>query len=215
MSSMKSKLQLIVAFAALATLALGVSCTGFFQNPIISSLTVGPASPTIETGTTNNTVQMTAFGTNNDGSTSSNPSVSWSIAVTDPVVATISKTGLVTSVSTGTAAVTATSNQNPSVTGTQSVTVTVGCIQTITLNPTSGTVSTNQPTLPIDAKATTCNGITDVTDVATWTSSNTNLATVSAGTVQQVPGILTGGTITVTAAIGNVVSPPATITVSP
>jgi hypothetical protein len=182
-------------------------------NPTISSIAVGPAAPTIETGTTNNTVQMTVFGTNSDGSTESSPSVSWSVTPTS--AATISTTGLVTSVAVGTATVTAASNQNPSVTGTATVTVTVGCITSITLSTYSGSVTTNEPSLLITATAVTCNGSLDVSDVATWTSSNTSLATVSAGDVEIVPGLVTGGTITVTASIGNVTSPPATITVTP
>ena len=216
MSSRKKPLRLASAFGVLAIFALGVSCTGFFVNPTVSSIAVGPVSPTIETGTTNNTVQMTVSATNNDGSTTTKPSVAWSITPT--TVATISTSGLVTSVSVGTATVTATSNQNSSITGTQTVTVTVGCITAITLNPTNGSVTTNDPTFPITATAVTCNGSPDVTDVATWTSSNTTLATVSAGIVSIVPGLAvgTGGTVTITASIGNIVSSPAaTITVTP
>jgi|HubBroStandDraft_6_1064221.scaffolds.fasta_scaffold157479_2 hypothetical protein len=216
MSSAKHKLRLPGAFAALAMLALAVSCTGFFVNPILSSIAVGPVTPTIETGTTGNTVQMTVFGTNNDGSQNANPSVSWSISPNNPAsVATISTSGLVTSVATGTATVTATSNQNPTISGTQTVTVTVGCVQSITLSQTSGSVSGNNPTLSLMAQAATCNGSFDVTTVATWTSSNTNLATVSAGVVSQVAGITAGGTVLINATIGNVVSNTATIAVSP
>ena len=220
MLSPKSKLHLLAAFAALASLALAVSCRGFFVNPTISSLAVGPVSPTIETGTTNNTVQMTAFGTNNDGSTNSNPSVSWSIASTSSLgttVATISATGLVTSASVGTATITATSNQIPTVSGTQNLTVTVGCITSITLNPTSGSISASgtNTSIPITAQATTCNGPQPVTDVATWTSSNTSLATVAAGVVTAVPGITQSGNVQITASIGNISSAAATIAVSP
>jgi len=213
MSSTKHKVQLAGAFAALLALGLTISCKGFFVNPTISSIAVGPASPTIETGDTNNTIQMTVFGTNSDGSTQSNPSVSWSITPTS--TATISSTGLVTSVAVGTATVTAASNQNPSITGTATVTVTVGCITSITLSTYSGSVTTNLPDLQISANAVTCNGTQSVTDVANWTSSNTSLATVSAGDVEIVAGLATGGTVTVTASIGNVVSPPATISVTP
>jgi trimeric autotransporter adhesin len=213
MSSSKHKLRLAGSFAALLIFALGVGCTGFFVNPTISSLAVGPSSPTIETGNTNNTVQMTVFATNNDGSTARNPSVAWSITPTSN--ATISSTGLVTSVAVGTATVTAASNQNPSITGTTTVTVTVGCISSITLSTYSGSVSTNLPSLQINATAVTCNGSPNVNDVATWTSSNTSLATVSAGNVAIVPGLATGGTVTVTASIGNITSNPATITVTP
>jgi hypothetical protein len=215
MSPKKNRLRLVVSFAVLLLAGLGVACTGFFVNPTISSLAVGPATPTIETGTTNNTVQMTVFGTNSDGSTQNNPSVSWSVSPTS--TATISSTGLVTSVAVGTATVTAAANQNPSITGTQTVTVTVGCIQSITLNPTSGTVGGNQTTLQIFATAVTCNGSQDVTDVANWTSNNTSLATVSAGLVSVVDGITTGGNVNITAAIGNITSQAAVInvTVSP
>jgi trimeric autotransporter adhesin len=214
MLSAKNKLRVVCTFAMLATLAITISCTGFFQNPTISSISVGPASPTIETGSTGNTVQMTVFGTNNDGSTTNSPSVSWTISPTS--VATISSSGLVTSASTGTATVTATSNQNPSITGTQTVTVTVGCIQSIKIQPTSGPpLTTNAPSDSFTAQATTCNGTVDVTPVATWTSSNTSLATVSAGTVTMVAGNTTAGTVSITAAIGNIVSPAVTITVSP
>jgi hypothetical protein len=208
------KSRLIGALAVLSSLALLASCTGFFVSPTLSSIAVGPASPTIETGTTNNTVQMTAFGTNSDGSTTTSPSVSWSINPSSGV-ASISSTGLVTSVGVGTATVTATSNKNPTITGTQTVTVTVGCIQSITLNNTSGTITTNNPTFTITAEATTCNGPADVTDVATWTSDNTSLATVSAGVVTMMAGNTTPGTVHVTASVGSVVSNQATITVSP
>ena len=213
MSLKKTNLRLIGAFSVLATLALAASCRGFFVKPTLSSLAVGPASPTIETGSTNNTVQMFAVGTFNDGSTG-NPSVSWTI---DPTTtATINSNGLVTSVATGTATVTAASNDNPSITGTQTITVTVGCISAITLDPTSGGVGASSgATVTLKATATTCNGSPDVTSVATWTSSNTNLATVTAGVVSAVPGITSGGIVTITASIGNITSNAATITVSP
>ncbi len=45
MSSKKSKLRLLGAFAALATLALAVSCPGFFVNPTLTAIAVGPLTP--------------------------------------------------------------------------------------------------------------------------------------------------------------------------
>jgi uncharacterized protein YjdB len=213
MSSTNQKFRLTGALAALAMLALAISCRGFFTNPTLSSISVGPANPTIETGSTNNTVQMTVFGTNNDGSTTSTPSVSWTIS--DQSVATVNTTGLVKSVNTGTATITATANQNPSITGSQTVNVTVGCIQSIQVKPSSGTVSNNSPTFPFTATALTCNGSPDITNVATWTSSNTSLATVSAGTVTIVSGLTTGGTVNITASSGNIVSNAAVVTVTP
>jgi hypothetical protein len=50
MSSPKNKLRLTAAFAALATLALAVSCTGFFQNPTVSTITIDPPTPSVAVG---------------------------------------------------------------------------------------------------------------------------------------------------------------------
>ncbi|HZQ93770.1 MAG TPA: Ig-like domain-containing protein [Candidatus Sulfotelmatobacter sp.] len=212
MSSKTPKVRLIGAFAVLATMALAASCRGFFVKPTLSSISVGPASPSIQTGSSNNTVQMFVVGTFNDGSTG-NPPVSWSISPT--TTATISPSGLVTSVATGTATVTASATQNPSITGTQTVTVTVGCIQTISVQPTSGTISNGGNTsVTLTAMANTCNGAVDVTSVAKWNSSNTTIATVSAGVVSPTGTAGADGTITITASSGGITSNPATITVS-
>jgi trimeric autotransporter adhesin len=211
MSSTKRKLRLAGAFAALAALALAASCRGFFVKPTISSLAVGPAAPTIQTGSTGNTVQMFAVGTFNDGSTG-NPPVSWSIA--DTSIAIISTNGLVTSVATGSTTVTATSNDNPSITGTQTVAVTVGCIQSITISPTSGNLNQSSPSASFTATANTCNGSADITSVANWVSSNTSIATVAAGVVTATETAGSSGTITITATAGGITSAPVTITVS-
>lgn len=211
-SSKKQAPRAVAAVAMLAGLALAASCRGFFVKPTLSSLAVGPASPSIQTGSSNNTVQMFAVGTFNDGSTG-NPGVSWSISPT--TTATINSSGLVKSVAVGTATVTATANDNPSITGTQTVNVTVGCIQSITLSPTSFTLSNGGLTSQaITATANTCNGSIDITSVATWTSSNTNIATVSAGVVTPTGAAGADGTVTITASSGGVTSSPATVTVS-
>lgn len=217
MSSTKSQIRAIGAVAALATLAFAISCRGFFVNPTLSSLSVGPASPSIQTGSTNNTVQMFAVGTFNDGSTG-NPQVTWSIASgsgSSGTVANISAGGLVTSESTGTATVTATATQNPAITGTQTVTVIVGCIQSITIQPTSASLTQSQSTTQLKATAVTCNGSVDITSVATWTSSNTTIATVAAGLVSATQTTGANGTITISASAGGITSNPnATVNVS-
>jgi hypothetical protein len=212
MPSKTQRVRLIGAFAVLATMALAASCRGFFVKPTLSSIAVGPASPSIQTGSTNNTVQMFATGTFNDGSTG-NPSVSWTISPT--TTATINGNGLVTSVATGTATVTATANQNPSITGTQTVTVTVGCIQSIAVTPTSGTISNGGITsVQLTAKANTCNGSVDITNVAQWASNNTMIATVSGGVVSPTGTTGADGTVTITASSGGINSNPVTINVS-
>lgn len=212
MSSTKSQIRAIGAVAALATLAFAISCRGFFVKPTLSSISVGPASASIQTGSTNNTVQMFAVGTFNDGS-SGNPPVTWGISPSDGSIATISSNGLVTSVATGSATVTATATQNPSITGTQQVTVTVGCISSIILNPTSATISVSQSnhTVTISATANTCNGSVPITDVATWNTSNSQVATVAGGVVTAVAQ----GQVNITASSGGITSGNALVTVTP
>jgi hypothetical protein len=112
MSSTKQKLRLVGAFAALAILALAVSCKGFFQNPILTTITVDPPTPSINEGATQ---QMTATATYQDSSTStltggtscSGNTVCWSSS--DTTVLTITTGGLATGVGQGTATITAAS----------------------------------------------------------------------------------------------------------
>jgi len=195
------------ALAVLTMAALLVSCKGFFVDPTLTAITVGPATPTIQTGTSGNTVQMTASGTYNDGSTG-NPSVTWTSTPTvsgGPVVASISAGGLASAASLGTTTITATSTKNAAIAGSTTLTVTVGCIQSITVTPATDSVSVGTP-VQYKAEATTCNGQFDITSVATWVSSNTADVTIdSSGLATTVAK----GTVSITATSGSVVSSPA------
>ncbi|HTS38419.1 MAG TPA: hypothetical protein VMH04_22280 [Candidatus Solibacter sp.] len=215
MLSTKSKLRVFGAFAALATLALAMSCRGFFVKPTLTALAVGPVSPIIFTGNVNNTVQMFAVGTFNDGSNSSSTPVSWSITGTNTTtsqnIATISASGLVTAQASGTGTVTATSNLLPSISGSQPITVQVACTSAPILSQTTGSLSPGQPTITLTAS---CNGGEDITASATWVSSNTALATVTQGVVTAIGTSGANGTFTVTAASNGLTSAPDTITAS-
>lgn len=162
MSSLKQKLQLIGAFAALATLALAVSCRGFFTNPTLSSLTINPAAPNVEVGFT---TALQAYGVYSDGSggyVTSN--VSWSSS--DATVATVTGNGnaTLTGVSTGTATITAASQ---SVTGTASATIYL-TITALTIAPTSASIDMGA-SQAFTVKADTANGEVDVSASATIT----------------------------------------------
>ena len=110
MSSTKNKLRLAGAFAFLATLALTISCTGFFVNPTVSAITIDPPNPTVSQGLT---TQLTAAGTDSNGNaitltggtSCSGTTVCWSSAT--PTVASITAGGLLTGVSAGTSTITA------------------------------------------------------------------------------------------------------------
>ena len=91
MLSHKKKLQLVAAFATFFLFAVGVACSGFFVAPVLTSIAVGPTA-TINQGAT---VQESAIGTYNDGSTKILGSgVQWSSS--DTGFATVNSSGLVT-----------------------------------------------------------------------------------------------------------------------
>jgi hypothetical protein len=203
------------AIAVLATIALLASCRGFFVKPTLTAIAVGPISPTIFTGNANNTVQMFAVGTFNDGSNSSTP-VTWSIsgtATNGQSIATISPGGLVTAQNSGAGTITAASNILPSITGTQPLAVSVACTSAPIISPnSSGSLTPNQPSISYTAS---CDGGQDITAVATWFSSNANIATVSAGVVTAVAtGTNDNGTFFITATANGLTSSQISITAS-
>jgi hypothetical protein len=206
MLSGKRTLQILASLAALLMAAPLISCTGFFQNPTLTGITVGPTA----TITTGNTVQMTATGTFNDGSSRTlSGSVFWSSGTGS--VATVSAAGLVTGVSAGTSLITG-SYQTQSNTAT--ITVQLSNILKITLTPLNSSIASGT-TQQFDAMATTSSGTQDITDSAIWTSSNS-----AAGTIDSTNGFFTANTVTsatttvITATAGNV-SASTNLTVNP
>jgi hypothetical protein len=218
MSSTTSKLRLVGALAALVTLALAMSCRGFFVKPTLTSITVVPSTSTIDAGTTNNQVQMRATANFNDGSTGS-ASVSWGIApatTSGPQAATISTGGLVTASTTavGAMTVTATALQNGTLTATGTVNVQPPNLTSITIQVTGG-ASTVQGGGTLNFTASGLSGGTpfDITQIVTWNSSNTQLATiVSGGLLTANSNSLTGPTV-ISATLEGVTSNAITITV--
>jgi len=161
MLSSKKKVQIASAFATLLFCALAVGCKGFFVNPVLTTVTVGPTA-TINQG---GTVQMSAVGTYNDGSTKTLSNVFWS---SDPTsVATISSSGLVTGVSVGSATITGASG---TVSGTATVTVALSNVTGITVSPTTKNAQQDGGTATFTASATISGGKpVDITSTATWT----------------------------------------------
>ncbi|MFZ0774647.1 MAG: Ig-like domain-containing protein [Candidatus Sulfotelmatobacter sp.] len=141
MSSTKHKLRLAGAFAALATLALAVSCTGFFQNPTIQSIALQPATPSLATGATQ---QMQAWETDSDNNRSLLTSgVAWEItgvtATNGGTVMTITPGGLVTATSVGSATIQASAQ---GITGSTTATV-VELTSSMTITPLTSEITDN------------------------------------------------------------------------
>jgi hypothetical protein len=177
----------LAALATLFLLAFAIGCTGFFVNPTLTGVTVGPTA-TIQQG---KTVQMTATGTYNDGSTKTITSgVFWSSGT--QTVATVSSSGLVTGVGPGTSSITGSSG---TFSGSATITVAVSGITKITVTSPDNSikfgVSEN-----FTATATTASGTFDVTDSVTWTTNPSSIPNVSIDPTNGVLTTTTGGTTT-------------------
>jgi hypothetical protein len=216
MPSTRRKIYVVSAIVALVLLAGGVGCTGFFVNPTLSSLTVGPNPLNITQGVQQ---QMTATGTYDDGSTKTLTSgVVWSSS--DDTVASVSASGLVTGVSSGTATITA---QSGTVSGTGTVNVTLGNVTHLRINPTSATIkSTATQTFNALATISGQGTETDVSSTATWTASPTGTVTINntsqAGAVVTPASITQTTVVTITAAYssnGTNFTATATLTINP
>ena len=164
------------------------------------SIGVTPANPSIANGLAS---QFMATGVYTDNSTQDlTASVAWTSS--DPTVATISNAsashGLATGVSPGTVTITAASG---SVSGSMSLTVTPAALVSIALLPANPSIA-NGTQQQFAATGTYTDASThDVTTAATWSSSDTTVATISNATGSN--GLATSvnqGSVTVTATLG-------------
>ena len=212
MLSCKRNLRILATLAALSLLALAASCRGFFVNPTLQSITVSPSTGSVAPA---GTLQLTATGTFDDGSTS-NVTTDSAWQSSDTTVATIgSNNGLVkaaTSIASppGITTITATDG---AFTNTATITV-CPIVTSITVTP-----STTNPAagaqITFIAKAVFSGSLNqqDVTSVVTWTISNTAvIPSISAGTAT-VSSTASGLSTTVTASLCGGTSPPVTIAV--
>lgn len=159
----KRKVHVLLAVSALLLLAVAVGCTGFFQNPTLTTLTVGPQNANIQQGTN---VQMTAVATYSDGSTKNlNSGIFWSTS--DDTVAPITAGGLVNGASPGTATITGSSGAT---TGTTTLTVTLNNVTAIQVQPLGvQTAALGSSTATYTCLATVSgNPSVDVTTSVTW-----------------------------------------------
>jgi trimeric autotransporter adhesin len=195
MLSGKKKLQLAAAFATLFLFAGGVACNGFFVDPVLTSIAVGPTA-TINQGAT---VQESAIGTYNDGSTKTlSGGVQWSSS--DSTTASISNAGLVTGNSPGSATITA---AYQATSGTSSITVNLGNVTALKLSPTTASIQVNGiQTFTALASVTGESQPVDVSSTATWVVSDSTNFTITLGdpvTITAGAGAPVGEQVTVTA----------------
>jgi hypothetical protein len=198
MSSGKHKLRLAGAFASLAALALAVSCTGFFQNPTVSSITIDPPNPTVAFGPNSATQQMTAAATYSDGSTGSltagtsctGNTVCWSSS--DPTVASISTGGLLTGLSAGTSTITAASG---AITATTTATAAEVVTSMIITPATAGITANGVDAANFTITGTTQSGSQNISALVTLTPENPIGTPVNDGVVSCIPSTDSSGPI--------------------
>jgi hypothetical protein len=196
----------------LLTLALALGCNGFFVDPVLTGLAVGPAV-TLQTG---NTVQMSAIGTYDDGSHKTLSSdVFWSTGADS--VATISKSGLVRGIGPGQATITGASG---TVVGSATITVTIGGLTSIQVTSQDGLSNiTYGSSEQFVATGTASGQQINITDSVTWSTnpsppsvsidSRSGLLTTTAGpaTAVQLEVIATDPTTGISDSINFTVSP--------
>jgi uncharacterized protein YjdB len=178
---------------------LGSCCGEFFRGPddIVGPAVISPLNASIQPGATQQFSATATFGDGSNGDVTQQ--VAWTSS--DPAIATINSKGLATGIAFGT--VTISGDCQCYITNT---TLAVGSqtstITSIAVTPANATVAIGS-TQQFIATALSSNGTRSViTSSATWTSSNSAVATVSSG------GLATGvtaGTVTITAASGGVV----------
>jgi len=160
------RFRLIGSLAVLLTLALAASCTGFFVNPTLTSVSVGPQNLSL---TVNQTFQMTATGTYSDGTQKTlNKNVTWSSS--DATTVSVGQTsGQVTAVKSGSATISASSGGCSSCTGTTTVTVAITGVTSVTIQPGSQSVTINGSAVFFHALANGSIDISDPSGGTTWT----------------------------------------------
>ena len=160
--------------------------------PVPTTITVSPASATLQT--LGETAQLAAEVRDQNGQAMANAAVAWTSS--DPSVATVAASGLVTAVANGAATVTATAG---SASGTAAVTVDQ-VVASVAVHPAADTMPSLGDTLRLSAEALDANGNVVAGGEFAWASSDTSVATVDAS------GLVTAvanGVATVTATAGS------------
>jgi hypothetical protein len=166
MPSTQRKLQLVAGLTALLSLALAVGCQGFFVDPQLTSITVGPQNVNIQQGSH---INMAAVGNYDDGSTQTLTSgVFWSSS--DIAVAPVSQAGIVNGTASGIATISASSSV---ITGSTTVTVSLTNVTAITIAPDNQNVALGGTTQYTCTATITGGPPVDVTSSVTWSVTDT------------------------------------------
>ena len=201
------RLPLTLAFGALVAAAIGAACNGFFVNPTVTAITIGPTGLTVGPS---GTLQFVASGTMSDGSPNqivtdkcfwnSSNSAAGSIGTSDGLFTAVTVSELTSPPQSST--ITAAYQALTPATATVSVCPAVTSL-TITGSPTTFTAGLT-PTIIFTATAVfaTGGGNQTVTNEVSWNISNTSvISSISDGQGTVLSGTTIGESTTVTATL--------------
>jgi len=201
------RLPLMLAFGALVAAAIGAACNGFFVEPTVTSIAIGPTGLTVGPS---DTLQFVASGTMSDGSPNqivtdkcfwnSSNSAAGSIGTNNGLFTAVTVSELTSPPQQST--ITAAYQALTPATATVSVCPAVTSL-TITASPTSFPFGTT-PTITFTATAVfaTGGGNQTVTNEVSWNISNTSvISSISDGQGTVLSGTTTGESTTVTATL--------------
>ncbi len=185
-------------------LCLGSTLIGC-DNSGLDSVQVSPASQSVAVGQTAQLTAMGTFGNANHHSTQNlTNAVAWTSS--NPAVATVNSSGMVTALGAGTTTITASSTAfNGPVSASATITVTSsgtvasgGAVASIAVIPGAQSVATPGQTSSFLAIGTTTSGATlNLTNQVQWSSSSTQIATIN--TTSGTATAVSKGTTTITA----------------
>ena len=179
-------------FGELSNIAAGSTLSIAPPTPVVTAVTVSPASASIAVGGTS---PLQATVKDQNGNVMGGQTVTWS--TNNAAAATVNSSGVVTGVATGSATVTATTS---GVSATSAITVTAAppptpVVTTVTVAPTSAAIIAGATTT-LQATVKDQNGNVMTGQTVTWSTSNAAAATVNSS------GLVTGvaaGSATITA----------------
>jgi hypothetical protein len=146
----------------------------FVVTPALDSIAITPANPGLPKGETQ---QFTATGTFDGGSTQNlTTKVTWSSGTT--TVATISSGGLATAAATGTSKITATLS---GISATTVLTVTAPALVSLAVTPANPNLPKGETDQFIAIGTFSDKSTQDLTNLVTWASATTTVATISGG----------------------------------
>jgi trimeric autotransporter adhesin len=169
----------LIAFVLAAAVLGAAGCTNMKSNRL-SLIFVTPENPVIAKGTNAQLLVTAIFS--NGVSLLAWSQVTWQTS--DPLIATVSATGMVTGVSSGTVTITAVDNGHPDVTRSITAIITETPLQEIALDPVFTTITgtAQQQQFAATGIFTASTWTLDMTSRAFWFSSNPAIAFVSNAT---------------------------------